>query len=45
MNFVQDLFEPALGELLAIDVIGVNDAGQLFAAAAIGKNGAAFEWF
>jgi hypothetical protein len=45
MDFVEDLFEPALSELLAIDVIGVDDAGQLFASAAIGKNCPTLEWF
>jgi hypothetical protein len=45
MDFVQDLLEPALDELLAIDVVGVDDAGQRFAAAAIGKDRTALEWF
>jgi len=45
VDFIQNLLEPALGELLAIDVIGVDDASQRFATTPIGENGSAFEWF
>jgi hypothetical protein len=45
MDFVENLLEPALGKLLAIDVISIDDAGQLFAPPAIREKRTTFEWF